>query len=148
MKKKLHPNLEPIFDHGQYDSLKFRGGALNLFDIMLEFIYDKKEESWQIVNPNIISDEDMVNFLNKLYEVAPDQFSDESEVPFSEISKDRGAHFWDSGGKCWLQTSEPGVCVSVIKQSDGSFHCIGDIKSFDDHEVVYLDALVSKFKAE
>jgi hypothetical protein len=135
-KSRIHRAIIPDWPDGH--NSKYIGGIIrHPCGVSLQIDYDPKEESWQIYNTDILSDEVMSEFLESLYVKIPEMFSDEEEISFKSLLQmsDGPKIFWDKDGSKWMLSDEPTYSIGLKNDSNIPN---GKIKRFEYEDMIYI----------
>jgi len=139
-KRRLHPALRESrgpFSDSSHD--KYREGSIQLCGIDIDIQWDKIHNCWSLSSPNLISDIEVQRFLNDLFVLAPNSFSDEWEFVLSEIS-DVGSMFYLNDGTKWMMTeqtieNDDILCIQINTKTNFPN---GKIRFFKSDTLIYM----------
>lgn len=112
---KIHPNL--FENHGpprlcqKASPNGYTGGTISFpvgnYDngVEMEFTWNSSEGSWRVSFPDIVSDEDLIQVLEELYNALPAAFNDEAYIEYRNIWTDVGVEFETADGAHWIVTN-------------------------------------------
>lgn len=130
---RLHPAIISFGLRNKSKHCKYEGGSFSLFGINFDVEWDSKEETWFLSCPHIIMSSEIISFLEELYKVHPEGFSDELELRWFEISKRERLTFFDNEAKKWIVSNDGKFAIGL----DNNFPN-GYVRTFESNDLVFV----------
>lgn len=138
-KKRLHPAVFPAHGLVRDDNANgndiYHDGSFCLFGVNFDIDWNPREKAWNISCPHMLSTAETKIFINNLYELTPESFSDELEYTFSNIGK--GQVFYDEKGQSYMVVSDVAANKAAISL-DSEGYPTGELKTFYPDDLVYV----------